>query len=153
MAVPISFPSTTSNFALPLLFAGQAQKEFFINESLTLVDALLRKTVEESTHTPPVEHEEGSCFRVIGTASGAWLGQEGKLAISVGGSWQFIDPKIGMSVFDAGAGVFLHYNGVWESPVEPTQASGGATVDAEARQMLVELVEALQKMGIFADSP
>lgn len=151
MAVPISFPSTTSKFSLPLLFAGQAQKEFFVNESLSLIDSLLSGVIKESLATPPAAPVEGDCFRIVATASGDWAGHEDELAIFVGGAWQFVAPQSGMSVFDQQAGATVHFNGSWQSPIEPIQPNGGTTIDTEARQMIGELIEALQKAGVFAN--
>ncbi|WP_299195006.1 DUF2793 domain-containing protein [uncultured Erythrobacter sp.] len=150
MAVPISFPSTTSRFSLPLLFAGQAQKEFFVNQAFSLIDSLMTGTVKESLDTPPIAPIEGESFRIVAPASGDWAGHDDELAIFVGGAWHFVAPQSGMRVFDQQADAFVHFSSGWQVPVEPTQPSGGSTIDAEARQIIAELIEALQKSGVFA---
>lgn len=151
MAVPINFPSTTTHFSLPLLFAGQAQKEFFVNQSLSLIDAVLRNGFDDSITTPPTESAEGASYRVISTATESWEGHEDEIAIQLGGVWHFLIPQEGMTMFDRQAGSFMHYNSEWQSAIEPTNPAGGANIDAEARQMLSELVEALRMVGIFAN--
>ena len=80
------------------------------------------------------------------------MGREDELAIFLGGTWHFVEPQTGLSVFDESAGALLHFNASWHAPVQPIQATGGSTIDTEARQMLADLIEALQKSGIFANS-
>jgi hypothetical protein len=151
MAVPITFPTTSAHFGLPLLFAGQAQKEFFLNQSIALIDALLQQGVIASTGNPPQNPAEGACYRIIQGASGIWADHEGAVAIHIGGAWQYISPFNGMSVFDQAAGIILRYNSGWQFAEEPGQPQGGTLIDTEARQTLSELVEALRKIGIFPD--
>lgn len=54
MSDPVTFPSSTPAIGLPYLVAGQAQKEFFVNQSLCLLDALQMRTVKDpNPHRPP----------------------------------------------------------------------------------------------------
>lgn len=153
MAVPISFPSTTARYSLPMLFAGQAQKEFAINQSLAVIDAMLATSVTASLSDPQASVSEGECFRIVAPASGDWLGHEDEIAVWVGGAWQFVVPHTGMSVFDQAAAAFLHYNSGWKSANEPSAPTGGTVVDSEARAALSELIQALRNLGVFPDSP
>ncbi len=153
MTAPISFPSTTANFALPLLFSGQAQKELSINQTVSLLDALVQSSVDASLSSPPLNPEDGSTYRVLANASDIWAGKDDQLAVQLGGAWHFVAPKAGLRLFDRQAGTLLHYDSTWKSANEPALASGGTVIDAEARQMLLELVEALRILGIFPQSP
>ncbi|MFU7527311.1 DUF2793 domain-containing protein [Qipengyuania sp. ASV99] len=151
MAVLSIFPSTTACFALPLLFPGQAQKEFFINQSLTLIDFVLQSGVEGSLSAPPQDPAEGVSYRIKAEATAEWEGHEDEVAVRIGGTWHYISAQSGMTLFDRQAGRFLHYNSGWQIASEPLRPTGGAVIDAEARQALDDLVEALRNMGIFAN--
>lgn len=153
MAVPLVFQSTTDCASLPLLFPGQAQKEFFVNQSLVVIDALLQQGVSESRTVPPADPSEGQCFRILSGAGEEWAGHEHEIAVSVADAWHFVAPAAGMRFFDRGAGVFLHYDGGWQTATEPAVPDTGTTVDAEVRAALGELIEALRKVGIFANTP
>ncbi|MHA7820400.1 MAG: DUF2793 domain-containing protein [Erythrobacter sp.] len=153
MALPIEFPSTTKHFSLPMLFSGQAQKEFFINQSFVVIDALLQHGVIDSLETPPSDASEGQCFRILANATGDWAGHDDELVVRVANAWHFVLPLEGMRVFDRNAAAMLHYNAGWQAATEPTVPDTGSTVDAEARTVLTELIEALRKIGIFANSP
>ena len=74
MTDPVIFASTSPRFGLPLLFAGQAQKEFTINEGIALTDALLHLAVEGEALSPPVAPAEGDCWLIHPSASGDWVG-------------------------------------------------------------------------------
>ena len=81
MANPIAFPSTTNRLSLPLLFAGQAQKEPFINHALSAIDALLTGVIDDSLASPPGSPPEGARYRVLENASGEWQGKAGGYGI------------------------------------------------------------------------
>lgn len=89
----------TARWALPLLFAGQAQKEITHNEALVLVDALLHGRVESADlDNPPGAPAIGQCWIVAGGASGDWAGHAGAVALWTDGGWRFIAPRTGLSV-------------------------------------------------------
>ncbi|MEP3422769.1 MAG: DUF2793 domain-containing protein [Erythrobacter sp.] len=151
MATPVTFPSSTPRFSLPLLFAGQAQKEFFLNQSFSLVDALLQIAVEQTSTSPPNDSSDGLCYLVKAPAEDAWTGHEDEIAVRLGGGWQFVAPQQGMTIYDRQDGALSHFDTGWLKAVEPNLPTTGATIDTEARLMLSELVEALRTLGIFAN--
>lgn len=85
--------STTSRFALPLIAAGQAQKETYHNEALAAIDAAIHACVEAAAVTdPPTEPIEGESWLVAGGAIGDWAGQDDSLATWTGGVGASLPP-------------------------------------------------------------
>lgn len=152
MTDPISFTTSTPRYALPLLFSGQAQKEFYVNEAHSLTDALLHAACEGEAADPPVTAVEGEAWLVAGSATGEWAGQDGKLASRQSGNWLFVTPGDGMRLFDKATGQILLYRGGWQRAASPALASGGTVVDAEARTAIADLVTALRQAGVFASA-
>lgn len=152
MTDPISFTPATPRFSLPLLFSGQAQKEFYVNEALSLADALLHTACEGERSDPPATPADGEAWLVAGGATGDWAGEDGKLVSRQAGNWLFTEPSDGMRVFDRSTGQILLYQGGWRRPGAPMLPSGGTVVDAEARMALADLVTALVEAGIFPAS-
>lgn len=150
MSDPIALASSTPALGLPLLFAGQAQKEFFVNEALSLLDALHARAVTASQAAPPASPVDGACFRVTATATGAWAGQEGKLAIRIAGAWHFIPPADGMVIYDRAAGALVIFRTQWQPAAVVAAASGGTVIDVQARSTLTALITALKIMGVLA---
>lgn len=151
MAQAISFPSTTANMALPLLFSGQAQKEFILNQSFAVLDALMAASVEAAHSAPPQAPEDGQCYLVAENATGAWAGHEDQIAARIGASWHFVTPIEGMEVFDRSSGQRAVFKSQWQFAAAPADPQGGATVDAEARAALTAIISALKSFGVFAE--
>lgn len=148
MANTVAFPSVTENFALPLLFAGQAQKEPSINHAFSVLDALLAGGVVDSLLSPPVSPNEGSVYRVLENAEGEWDGRDDDLALWIGGAWEFLSPKSGMRVYDQAARTQMMFDNGWQIAAEPIEPSGGSTVDVEARAAITQLIDALRTAGL-----
>ena len=146
------FDSTSPRFGLPLLFAGQAQKETFVNEAHALADMLMHCAIHGESEAPPADPAEGDAWLVGTDPAGAWAGQAGKLAGWQGGNWLFVTPRRGMRVFDLAAGQDRRYAGEWLAPDAPPVPAGGGVIDAEARAAIAALVAAMQQSGIFATS-
>jgi len=135
-----------------MLFAGQAQKEFFVNEAFLRIDSLLHAAVEGSSDTPPASPVEGETWLVASAGTGDWEAMDGHIAVYQSNGWAFIAPQDGMHIFDKSASACLFYNSAWIEPAIVSAPSGGSTVDAEARQAIAEVISALEAKGIFSQS-
>lgn len=144
--------SSTPNIALPLLHAAQAQKEITHNEALLLIDALLPGSVVARASDPSELSPQPGDAWIIGAAPlGAWTGHAAKIGVFSEGGWRFAPAVPGMCLFDRAAGVACRYNGSsWAAAPEIADPSGGATVDAEARATLGNLLAVLRAAGLVA---
>ncbi len=151
----MSGPTMSARLGLPLLAAGQAQKDVTHNEALTLVDAAIAPVVVAvGTIAVPVAAVAGDCW-IVGTgAGGAWTGQAGALAVQTGGGWRFVDLPQGAMVTERASGArWLRTASGWQAPATIAGPSGGAVVDAEARAALTELLNALSARGFITVAP
>ena len=151
MTDPFLFDSVSPRLGLPLLFAGQAQKETFVNEALALTDALLHAAIEGEGDIPPTTPQDGECWLVGPSPSGEWAGRADMIACRQLGSWLFVTPRDGMRLLDRAAGQDRRYRGGWRISQEPAEPIGGTNVDAEARTAISQLIAALRDAGILPD--
>ncbi|MBS0255818.1 MAG: DUF2793 domain-containing protein [Proteobacteria bacterium] len=149
MTTPFTFDSASPRFGLPLLFAGQAQKEAHVNEAHALSDALLHCAIEGVANAPPASPVEGSCWLVGPAPSGDWAGQAGKLAARQAGNWLFIAAQDGMRVLNRATAQDMRYAGGWKTASRPASPSGGTTIDAEARAAIGQILTALTTAGLI----
>ncbi|XUU61651.1 DUF2793 domain-containing protein [Erythrobacter sp. HA6-11] len=149
MTDTITFSAKTPKLGLPNLFAGQAQKEFFFNEALGIIDGFWQIAIEGSSAAPPSTSAEGECWIVGASASGEWEGKERNLALRTPAGWNFVQPHAGMLVFDKSAGKFSRYDSEWNGANSIDVPQGGGVVDAEARTAIEELVAALRVLGVL----
>jgi hypothetical protein len=150
MTDPIVFSGASPRFALPLLYAAQAQKEVFVNEAHALIDALLHGAVEGIAAAPPASPVEGTSWLVGDSPSGDWAGQAGAIASFQAGNWLFTEPRDGMRLLDRASGQDMRHVGGWRVAAPVSAPIGGTTIDAEARTAIVALIEALATAGILA---
>ncbi|MBY0520376.1 MAG: DUF2793 domain-containing protein [Sphingomonas sp.] len=162
---------TSARLALPLLQAGQAQKEVYHNEALARLDlAVQASVVALAVNSPPTSPAIGACW-IVGTApTGAWSAAVDCLAGWTTGGWRFVAPTEGMRVWVAGEAVEARFSGgSWTKGevradrlvvagvpvvgdrqpaiVDPT---GGATVDDVARATIAGILAALRTHGLIA---
>lgn len=147
--------ATTTRLALPMLEAGQAQKEMFHNEALALLDLLVGASVEAALRDdPPAQPEVGQSWIVGPAATGDWAGKAGAIAGWTPGGWRFISPPEGFSVWDRATGTIARrVAGSWRSD-RPGAAiappAGGSTVDTEARAAIAAMLTLLRQRGLIA---
>jgi hypothetical protein len=161
---------TSARFSLPLLRAGQAQKEMSHNEALTVLDLLVQgSVVAAGVNTPPADPAPGECWIVGAAPTGAWNGQAGVLAGWTGGGWRFVAAVEGMALWSAGDRAFALYSaGDWlvgeirgtklvvdgDTVVRARQPAiadpaGGSVADAESRTAVIAILTALRTHGLI----
>ena len=150
MTDPATFASSSVRHALPFLFAGQAQKEFTVNEALARLDQLLVPAIVGEVSSDPNNPVAGDCYLVTSPSSGAFAGHDGKLAGWDGQQWTFSNPVDGMRIYDRTDGSSLIYHGDWQRPSAPVAPDGGTTVDVESRDAIAALITALRVFGVFS---
>lgn len=149
MPDPITFTSATPRLALPLLFAGQAQKEFYVNQAHALIDALLHAAIEGEADDPPVAPAEGECWLAGSAPTAAWDGHPGELACYEAGVWIFVTPRDGIRLLNRSSGQLMLFRGTWSAPAAPAAPAGGTTIDSEARTAITDLIAALSAAGVL----
>ncbi|UOR16309.1 DUF2793 domain-containing protein [Qipengyuania aquimaris] len=145
-----SLTSSTSRYGLPLLFSGQSQKEFTVNEALARLDLLTHPAVEQELADPPPNPSAGDCYIVGTSATGDWAGHDASLAGWDGTQWTFVEPRDGMAIRCLSDGSLRQYSGGWQGYSAPLDPHGGSTVDIEARTAIAELITLLKAFGIFS---
>lgn len=132
--------------------AGQAQKEFFVNEAFARTDALLHCAIEGTASDPPAAPQDGQAWLVGSAPTGGWAGHEGEIACRQFGNWLFAAPRDGMAVLDRASGQIRRYAAGWKAPVAPEEPVGGTTIDSQARAAIAQLIGKMREAGLFAAS-
>lgn len=162
---------STDRLSLPLLLAGQAQKEVFHNEALLVLDALVAGAVEEPARDdPPASPVAGSCYLVGENPTGEWAQHPAHLAAFTVGGWRFLSPIEGMAIREKTTGTTLAFGSEgWESGIVRCDElvvggqkvvgaraaaipdpSGGAFIDTEARAAVIEVLATLRQHGLIS---
>jgi len=104
--------TATPRLELPLLAAAQAQKHVTHNEALMALDAIVHLSLKSRVVTsPPAEPDEQAAYFVPAGASGAFAGQDGRIAIFSDGDWFFRTPRAGWLAFVESEATALIWNG------------------------------------------
>lgn len=92
--------TSTARLNLPLIDAGQAQKNITHNEAILALDQFVQAAVLSQTlATPPATNNDGDSYIVAAPASGAWAGKTGQIAAFQQGVWNFYVPAVGCLVW------------------------------------------------------
>ena len=163
--------SNTHRLGLPLLHAGQAQKEIWHNEALALLDLLVQPVVLSVGATePPAAPGIGDCHVVGDGGQGAWAGRDHAIAGWTAAGWRFVPPIEGMRFLIAETMAPLTFTGgAWRAGVLAASAltvnglqvvgergdavaapNGGTTIDSEARTAISSIISALVAHGLIA---
>ncbi len=126
--------SDTIHLGLPYLAAAQAQKHVTHNEALSLLDGLVQGAVKSRVlATPPATPSDGDRYLVATTATGAWTGQEGTLALRMDGAWRFLTPHEGWTLWIDNEDVLVAFDGsTWSSAGVPSELQNLALLGVNA---------------------
>lgn len=120
--------SETNQFKVPYLQAAQAQKHVTVNEGLARLDALANLRLESRSVDVPGSLQDGQSFVVPVGASGAWLGQDGKIAIYINGGWEIVEPLEGWTAWVVDEAVEIVFKlGSWVFRASGLSVSAGNT--------------------------
>lgn len=104
--------SRTPHFNLDYLMPEQAQKHVTLNDALRRLDGLVQLSVKNRTeHAPPAAPENGDRYLIAASATGAWSGQDGQLALYEDTAWHFFTPRPGWRLWDEAAAALLVFDG------------------------------------------
>lgn len=161
----------TPRLGLPFLSAGQAQKELFVNQSLQILDSVGAAAVEVlPLNSPPSSPAIGACYIVDTAPTGSWAGKAECLAAFTSGGWQFIAPVEGLMAYVKSSSTWAAFRaGAWEvgqvrgsrvildglqvvgsQAAAIASASGGTTVDTQARATIDQILATLRQHGLIA---
>lgn len=159
----------TPRLALPLLAAGQTQKDVTHNEAVLALDRLVALVVISRTAAaPPAAPQVGDCYIVPVASAAAWGHPAGTLLHWPGSAWLAEAPRGGQIVLVADEGLMLVHRAGWQAnwpvaglaiagravlaapPISVAPPSGGTTVDSEARATLAAMLNALRQQGIMS---
>lgn len=159
----------TLRLGLPLIAAGQSQKDVTHNEAVLALDRIVALAVVSRTHaSPPAAATAGEIQIVPAGGEAAWGQPAGSLMQWQGAGWQVQAPRDGQLALLQDEAVLLVYNQVWQAllpvggllisgrpvlaaaPASIAPPTGGATVDIQARAVLSALLSTLLQQGILA---
>jgi len=104
--------TNTPRASLPELAAAQAQKHVTHNDALLELDALVCcRILDRDLTSDPASPSDGDAYIVKATGSGAWTGEDGKIAYCVDGAWRFYAPFAGLTAYIADESEFVIYDG------------------------------------------
>ena len=139
-------PSASPRLSLPYIQPAQAQKHVTHNEAIQRLDAVVQLRVRSfGATTPPPAPAAGDIHDVGATATGAWEGQEGRLALWDGTGWQFLQPGEGWIAWDAGAGTLrARQGGAWAAVAPALQDLAGLGINTTS--------DTVNRLAVAADA-
>ncbi len=161
----------TARLSLPLMAAGQSQKEVTHNEALLRIDLLVQTTVMSGPQsTPPASPLEGQGWIVGKSPTGIWAGKADYLVQWTRNGWLFVPPFEGLSVWAVTGGRGWRFGaGRWSDAVEASSVrvagkqvigpqqppivlpQGGANPDPEARAAISMVINSLRAHGLISN--
>lgn len=125
--------SLTPIFQIPEMAQSQAQPHLTFNQAIRILEALAQAGVtSRSVADPPEDFADGDRYIVAGGATTFWSDHVDEIAIGIGGTWVFVAPRDGFSVWVADEAHQVRFrtgspNG-WEAVNEGGGGGSGGTI-------------------------
>lgn len=162
---------TTFRLNLPLMAAGQSQKEVTHNEALLRMDLLVQAVVMSGPQSaPPANPFEEQSWIVGKSPTGIWAGKEDYLVQWTRNGWLFVPPFEGLSVWAVTGGRGWRFSaGRWTDAMEAASIriagkqvvgaqqppialpQGGTNSDSEARAAISMVINSLRAHGLISN--
>lgn len=103
----------SNSLSLPFILPNQAQKHVTHNEALQILDVVTQlAVVSDDAQVPPATPAEGTRYIVGLSATGAWAGHDGEVALFETEGWRFFVPRAGWRAFVIGREAIVVHDGV-----------------------------------------
>ena len=145
---------TTPKLGLTELAAAQALPEARVNENIRWMEffATGGGVKDRNLATPPGSPADGDAYLVAASATGAWSGQSGKVALYINTAWAFAPAIEGMRLYVNDEDVTIVYDGSAWAPLGGGGGSGDTlcpsfnfSADGEARFYAYEAMTLTQQ--------
>ncbi|MBO6719059.1 MAG: DUF2793 domain-containing protein [Rhizobiaceae bacterium] len=111
---------------LPLIMPSQAQQHVTHNEALMALDGICQLSViDRHLAAPPGDPANGDRYIVAASASDAWDGWDGGVALCVDGAWVRLEPRTGWLAWVEDEQLLLGWDG--SNWIEPTGSGSGGS--------------------------
>ena len=142
--------NTSPILSMPLIEEAQAKKHITHNEALVVLGPLVQLGVKDNEGTtPPATPEDGARFIVAEPATGAWTGQDGRVAAHFEGGWHFFAPRASWQARSLNGHVLLAFEGTeWRianaaTSFNPVPEAGIGTLADSASRLAVAAAASL----------
>lgn len=98
-------------YGIQLLESAQSQPEVPLNTETRILEAMCSLSVKSRILTVPPAVVDGDCYIIPGGASGAWLGQDERVAIGANGGWLIVTAKPGQQAYVQNEDLYAKYVG------------------------------------------
>jgi len=98
--------SQTPIYSLEEMIQGQAHPYILFNEAIRRLEVMASKVAFDFENAPPGTPDDGDVV-IVGTGSGLFAGQDGRIAYRAGTSWRFVTPRDG-ELWRVAAGFWRH---------------------------------------------
>lgn len=123
----------TPILVLPELASAQAIPEAIVNENTRWLEffAAGARVLDRDLTAPPGSPADGDGYLVAASATGAWAGRDGDIALRISTAWAFKEAVAGMILYVDDEDIGIRYNGAsWD-----TIATGASLTAANASDL------------------